>query len=192
MFDDADIEDQTGTPTQFTAAKYYNAKTYFDILEFFGPLNEDIKERIKIAGVRALQINKAIKAGQIPLPSSSSIDISTNASAPPAPPIQNIQQQQQPQQQQQHNNNNNNNNNNQYIATSSTYSHTPSNNFSPITQVTQAFNSLMPMGQINSNASSETKYKDCTELCHFAIAALKHNDANLAKERLQEALKLLG
>jgi hypothetical protein len=48
------------------------------------------------------------------------------------------------------------------------------------------------MNNVNPNASSEIKYKDCTELCHFAIAALKHNDANLAKERLQEALRLLG
>lgn len=184
LYNEADIEDQTGAPTQFTATKYYNAKTYFDILEQFGPLNDDIKDKAKTAALRALQINKAVKAGQIPPalnPSSSSSFNQEISSAPPAPPqMINIQQEHSipPQ-----------NISNQYAPTPVSYSHTPVSNFSPISQVTQALSSIMP---IASSSSSETKYKDCTELCHFAIAALKHNDANLAKERLQEALRLLG
>jgi hypothetical protein len=38
---------------------------------------------------------------------------------------------------------------------------------------------------------SDPRAKDCVELCQFAVSALKHNDINLARERLQAALKLL-
>ena len=183
LFNEADIEDQTGAPTQFTATKYYNAKTYFDILEQFGPLNDDIKEKAKIAATRAVQITKAIKAGQVPpalAPSSSINHQDSVPSAPPPPPSQPIVQVQQqiPIQ-----------SNNQYAPTPASFSHTPASNFSPINQVAQAFGL---MSSSSTSVSSEAKYKDCTELCHFAIAALKHNDANLAKEKLQEALRLLG
>lgn len=40
--------------------------------------------------------------------------------------------------------------------------------------------------------NADPRVKDTVELCNFAIAALKHNEIALARDRLQEALKRLG
>jgi hypothetical protein len=40
--------------------------------------------------------------------------------------------------------------------------------------------------------SLDEKTKDALELCAFAMAALKHKEVELAKDRLREALKRLG
>jgi hypothetical protein len=42
-----------------------------------------------------------------------------------------------------------------------------------------------------SAATADAKIKDAIEYCSFAITALKHNEVNMAKERLREALSLL-
>lgn len=47
-----------------------------------------------------------------------------------------------------------------------------------------------PRGPPINNA--DPRVKDAVELCNFAVAALKHNEIALAKDRLQEALRRLG
>ena len=42
-----------------------------------------------------------------------------------------------------------------------------------------------------SRGSLDDRVKNAIELSSFAIAALKYNDVSLAKQRLEEALKLL-
>jgi hypothetical protein len=49
--------------------------------------------------------------------------------------------------------------------------------------------SEVPVGR--SIASADLRVKDAIEYCSFAITALKHNEVNLAKERLREALRTL-
>lgn len=56
-----------------------------------------------------------------------------------------------------------------------------------VTQSKPSFNSTAPPKSMN-----DPRAKDCVELCQFAISALKHNDINLARERLQAALNHLG
>ena len=59
--------------------------------------------------------------------------------------------------------------------------------------------SLLSLPQIGSytgiskptRGTLDDRVKDAMELCNFAIAALKYNEVNLAKQRLQEALKSL-
>lgn len=52
----------------------------------------------------------------------------------------------------------------------------------------------MPHGGVSGappKSMSDPRAKDCMELCQYAMSALKHNDMNLAKERLIAALRLL-
>ena len=74
LFSKADEEYRSGNSTKDTARKFYAASSYYDILEQFGPLDEEVLEKRKYAKWKAADILKAIQAGQRPtLPESESV-----------------------------------------------------------------------------------------------------------------------
>ena len=63
LFLKADDEDRSGDATKDTAKTFYSASTFFEILEQFGDVDEEIKEKKKYAKWKATDILNAIKAG---------------------------------------------------------------------------------------------------------------------------------
>lgn len=74
IFSKADEEYRSGNSTKDTARKFYAASSYYDILEQFGPLDDEVLEKRKYSKWKAADILKAIQAGQRPtLPESESV-----------------------------------------------------------------------------------------------------------------------
>jgi vacuolar protein sorting-associated protein VTA1 len=74
IFSKADEEYRSGNSTKDTARKFYAASSYYDILEQFGPLDDEVLEKRKYAKWKAADILRAIQAGQRPtLPESESV-----------------------------------------------------------------------------------------------------------------------
>lgn len=66
VFAKADDEYRAGESTKETARNFYAASSFFDILEQFGPLDEEIIEKRKYSKWKAADILKAIQSGQRP------------------------------------------------------------------------------------------------------------------------------
>lgn len=66
IFAKADDEYRAGESTKETAKNFYAASSFFDILEQFGPLDEEILEKRKYSKWKAADILKAIQSGQRP------------------------------------------------------------------------------------------------------------------------------
>lgn len=74
IFSKADEEYRSGNSTKDTARKFYAASSYYDILEQFGPLDDEVLEKRKYSKWKAADILKAIQAGQRPtLPESETV-----------------------------------------------------------------------------------------------------------------------
>jgi vacuolar protein sorting-associated protein VTA1 len=68
IFTKADEEDRAGVATKDTAKTFYAAATFFDILEQFGDLDQEIQEKRRYSKWKAADIINAIKAGKAPTP----------------------------------------------------------------------------------------------------------------------------
>ena len=68
VFNQADEEDRSGKSNKLTAKLFYTAITYFDILEQFGDLDDEIIEKRKYCKWKATDIIKSIKEGLVPKP----------------------------------------------------------------------------------------------------------------------------
>eukprot|EP00644_Phytophthora_capsici_P000222 jgi/Phyca11/503652/fgenesh2_kg.PHYCAscaffold_4_\ len=68
IFSKADDEDRAGMANKSTARTFYAAGTFFDILNQFGDISEDIVEKRRYCKYKAATILKAIKEGTTPTP----------------------------------------------------------------------------------------------------------------------------
>ncbi|KAF4320470.1 hypothetical protein BBO99_00002621 [Phytophthora kernoviae] len=68
IFSKADDEDRAGMASKSTARTFYAAGTFFDILNQFGDISDDIVEKRRYCKYKAATILKAIKEGQTPTP----------------------------------------------------------------------------------------------------------------------------
>ena len=66
IFARADEDDRSENITSNTAKTYYAASTFFDILEQFGDLDEEVIEKRKYSKWRAAEILRALKEGRSP------------------------------------------------------------------------------------------------------------------------------
>lgn len=191
VFQRADDEDRAGASSKATAKIFYSAASFYDVLEQFGELDADIKDKRKYAKWKAADILNAIKEGRTP--TAGSFDDATGKSASqsstspmnnfiPQAPQTNIPSLSAP-----------------FIAPSIDY--TP-----PISQVSamsmstsQSHYQQPPMTSLNmpnivhpsipvysntnnrpsATSSGDPRVKDAMELCNFAIAAMKVNVSNL-------------
>lgn len=171
VFSRADDEDRAGLATMDTAKTFYAAQTFFEILDQFCEVDEEIAEKRKYSKWKATDITNAIKAGKIPTPGDPA-----NSGAMPA----------------------------QGLAKMSIQAHVTqaadSINFCPqhlpfVPSIIPSAPTFVPPAPVLTGSkplpAPEGKVKDTIEYCSFAIAALKHNDIILAKERLREALRIL-
>jgi len=69
-FKKADDEDRSGNATKKTARTFHASSTFFEVLQCFGDLDEDIEKKIKYAKWKAADIMKAIREGRAPVPGS--------------------------------------------------------------------------------------------------------------------------
>ncbi|ORX77108.1 DUF605-domain-containing protein [Anaeromyces robustus] len=69
-FKKADDEDRSGNATKKTARTFHASSTFFEVLQCFGDLDEDIEKKIKYAKWKAADIMKAIREGRTPVPGS--------------------------------------------------------------------------------------------------------------------------
>jgi len=69
-FKKADDEDRSGNATKKTARTFHASSTFFEVLQCFGELDEDIEKKIKYAKWKAADIMKAIREGRTPVPGS--------------------------------------------------------------------------------------------------------------------------
>lgn len=67
IFSKADDEYRSGESTKDTARQFYAASTFYDILEQFGPLDEEVLEKRKYSKWKAADIMKAVSSGQRPV-----------------------------------------------------------------------------------------------------------------------------
>eukprot|EP01035_Chromulina_nebulosa_P019473 gene19473-25355_t len=208
VFNRADDEDRNSIPTKVTAKIYYSAITFFEILEQFGELDNEIKEKLKYSKWRTTEILNAIKEGRQPTPggftdsinniiqdnASINVDSSINVipnvqssslgSSMPITPT--------------------NSYNNPIIPTNSSpislnnnYNNSSSNSsisgyINPYPTAPQLAPSPVITNRPPPNNNNDPRVKDAIEVCNFAIAALKYNDITLAKDRLNEALRRLN
>ncbi|KAE9048372.1 hypothetical protein PR003_g279 [Phytophthora rubi] len=68
IFSKADDEDRAGMANKSTARTFYAAGTFFDILNQFGDVSEDVVEKRRYCKFKAATILKAIKEGKDPTP----------------------------------------------------------------------------------------------------------------------------
>ncbi|KAL4169728.1 hypothetical protein KRP22_010643 [Phytophthora ramorum] len=97
IFSKADDEDRAGMANKSTARTFYAAGTFFDILNQFGDISDDVAEKRRYCKYKAATILKAIKEGKTPEPGppdevdiktendGSSDAVSAIVSMPPAP-----------------------------------------------------------------------------------------------------------
>lgn len=69
-FRNADNEDRSGKASKKTAKTFHASSTFFEVLNCFGDLDEDIEKKIKYAKWKAADILKAIREGRTPVPGS--------------------------------------------------------------------------------------------------------------------------
>mmetsp|Transcript_77253 Transcript_77253/g.151544 ORF Transcript_77253/g.151544 Transcript_77253/m.151544 type:complete len:297 (-) Transcript_77253:26-916(-) len=202
VFQKADDEDRAGAADKGTAKLFYAAGTFFDIMEQFGELPNEISEKRKYSKWKATEIINAIKNGDRPVPGGfgesmgemriSDSDSNSVNQIPPAP-----------------------------RADSSMAPPSAQSSPSPTTPSTPApapFKAYVPQpsappvqpvvaSSSNMNhyyaqsppptftrppvANNDPRVQDTVELCNFAILALKKNEIALAKDRLREALRRL-
>jgi vacuolar protein sorting-associated protein VTA1 len=189
-FAKADEEDRAGIADRATAKIFYSAGTFFDILEQFGEIEIDIQEKKVYAKWKATEILNAIKEGRQPepgggfgeapapsgihdqivqIPNLSTSNIPSSAFAPPSasssssPPFNQpiAPQQSQPQQYQQQPTP-------PFIRTQLPTNSSASSSSFPMQQPLPG---VVNVGPPLSNL--DPRVKDCIELCHFTIAALK-------------------
>ncbi|OWZ21834.1 Vacuolar protein sorting-associated protein [Phytophthora megakarya] len=86
IFSKADDEDRAGMANKGTARTFYAAGTFFDILNQFGDISEDVVEKRRYCKYKAATILKAIKEGKTPTPGPpEGLDLKT-AITPPLQP----------------------------------------------------------------------------------------------------------
>ncbi|KAG7387197.1 Vacuolar protein sorting-associated protein vta1 [Phytophthora pseudosyringae] len=92
IFSKADDEDRAGMANKSTARTFYAAGTFFDILNQFGDISEDVVEKRRYCKYKAATILKAIKEGVTPTPGppegldmKNDEDVSDDAAPAPAP-----------------------------------------------------------------------------------------------------------
>lgn len=176
VFQKADDEDRVAVATMKTAKTFYAAATFFDILEQFGALDEEVMEKRKYSKWRAAEIIHALKEGRRPTapaePESGAMDI---PSAPTAMPV--FQQQESVPK--------------PALAVVPSVASSVASSASAIVAKAAAFTTGTALNK-PSPSSLDGKVHDAIELSSFAIAALKYNDIPLARQRLEEALRLLS
>lgn len=236
IFHKADDEDRGDSNNYREIARtFYNSSTFFDILEQFGELDDEINSKRTYSKWKATEIMKALKEGRAPTPggyggdeaprSDASDNTNSNTSGmqdlslaptphvdlPPAPtgldrglpptlpsppgsfqmPTQPHygQQQFQPPPQQ------------QFQQPPPPQHHFPPQHHQPPHQVPPTSSApLQPASHQPSpnyvpppkTTNLQGNIADALELCSFAMAALKHNDTKLGRDRLRDALQLLS
>lgn len=215
VFNKADEVDRAGLADKAIAKVYYAAGTFFDILEQFGDIDNEIAERRKYAKWKTTDILNSIKLGLKPtsggfgstdmagttageesdgdvseVTSPSSAGIGHIPAAPQTAPEGGPQLglPAAPFQCEAPS----------YI---SHYAPTPQQSSASAPTVTTApppggYMMHYPATQPTYNGppmiNSDPRVVDAIELCHFAIAGLKKNDLNYGREKLKEALSRLG
>lgn len=210
IFAKADDEDRAGNATKETAKGFYTASTFFDILEQFGELDAETQEKRKYSKWKAADILNAIKKGVKPTPGApgedmmplyipASTPVTVEASAPAMSSNSPGEEGKVP----------------YHIPAAPTaapvavsLSNIPIAPFTaapppsvaaaaPTAPRVAATAAPLPAARVSdapvgrSIASADVRIKDAIEYCSFAITALKHNEINLAKDRLREALRTL-
>mmetsp|Transcript_28441 Transcript_28441/g.31061 ORF Transcript_28441/g.31061 Transcript_28441/m.31061 type:complete len:300 (-) Transcript_28441:103-1002(-) len=210
LFDRADEIDRAGFADKATAKLFYTAATIYDSLEQFGEQDNEIIERKKYAKWKAADIVNSINAGLKPTPGgfgeqseadngTSSFDIPAAPStapqtspypslsapiqpfSPPAPVSYQPPSQPQPTYQ-------------QPVHQPIVPAQQP-RPLQPVMQPPQPQNYVFPTATIPRGppqSPADPRVKDTIELAQFAISALNHNNIQLARDRLQEALRRLG
>mmetsp|Transcript_18815 Transcript_18815/g.35087 ORF Transcript_18815/g.35087 Transcript_18815/m.35087 type:complete len:332 (-) Transcript_18815:166-1161(-) len=240
IFHKADDEDRGDSNNYREIARtFYNSSTFFDILEQFGELDEEINSKRTYSKWKATEIMKALKEGRTPTPGGyggdeaprSDVSDNTNTSGmqdlslappppvelPPAPtgldrglpptlpsPPGSFQMPTQPQYGQQQ----------QFQPPPQQFQqpHSPQSHFPPQShlppQQHQPPHQMAPTAHAPLQPAShqpspnyvappktnnlQGNIADALELCSFAMAALKHNDTKLGRDRLRDALQLLS
>lgn len=209
VFDKADEIDRMGMADKATAKMFYSAGTFFDIMEQFGQLDEEIIEKKKYAKWKATEILNAIRSGTRPVPggyegqaptfvsateANSAMDIPAAPTIPPsaalttgiptAPnqhePSPDYSQHYAPAQ--------------PPLVPATITGATPAAGVPPsVTPATAHTHYTSPPPQYTSPPvyNTDPRVKDAVELCQYAIASLNKNDLLKAKQRLQEALRRL-
>lgn len=68
LFGKADYEDLTSQATLGTAQRFLKATYLYDVLQYFGPLDEESKQKVKYAKWKAAQISRGLREGVKPSP----------------------------------------------------------------------------------------------------------------------------
>ncbi|KAJ8917515.1 hypothetical protein NQ315_005564 [Exocentrus adspersus] len=68
LFEHADEQDKAGIFNKNTVKTFYTTGILMDVLDQFGPLADDIREKRKYAKWKAAYIHNCLKAGEVPLP----------------------------------------------------------------------------------------------------------------------------
>lgn len=68
VFDRADSEDRAERATKDTALTFYAAMCFLEVCSVFGPLGDELEERLRYAKWKAADITKALKEGRKPIP----------------------------------------------------------------------------------------------------------------------------
>lgn len=68
VFDRADNEDRADRATKATARTFYAAMCFLEVCSVFGPLPDDLAERLRYAKWKAADITKALREGRRPTP----------------------------------------------------------------------------------------------------------------------------
>lgn len=107
VFDRADDEDRADRATKATARTFYAAMCFFEVCSVFGPLPDDLIERLRYAKWKAADITKALREGRRPVPGApgeaearakeeeaeeqargDAVTSDAHVPVPPAPPVQ--------------------------------------------------------------------------------------------------------
>jgi vacuolar protein sorting-associated protein VTA1 len=75
VFSKADEEDRKGMTSRTTAMSFYAAAIFLDILDQFGPADEEISEKRVYAKWRSAEIMKALKEGRTPDPPAANTNV---------------------------------------------------------------------------------------------------------------------
>lgn len=68
VFVGADNEDRSGNASRATARRFLVAGNFIDVLKNFGPLEQEMEEKLKYAKWKAAEIGKALREGRKPTP----------------------------------------------------------------------------------------------------------------------------
>jgi vacuolar protein sorting-associated protein VTA1 len=170
LFSGADDTDMNAVANKETAMEFYKASTFFEILEQFGPVDQEVTDKNLYAKWKATDINRALKEGRQPSRGGPDGEgISNNASSSPnmAPlSLNNIPEVP---------------TNQQYTETPNHQQYAPSlpQNYGAPTNYSQQPQYVSPpppsynSAPIARQPSADQSAKDAIELCNFAITALK-------------------